>query len=106
MMIKTKAKIVAIEYCLGENKETNAVLKLDNPEWRLEAIEKKTGITQRWISSKSSTSVDLACKACEKIFIDVFKNKINTNPPNTANGTVSIMTKGCTNELNVAAITK
>ena len=78
MMIKTKAKIAAIEYCLGENKETNAVLKRDNPEWRLEAIEKKTGIIQRWISSKSSTAVDLACKACEKIFIDLDRKKIDT----------------------------
>ncbi len=78
MMIKTKAKIVAIEYCLGENKETNAVLKLDNPEWRLEDIEKKTGIIQRWISSESSTAVDLACKACEKIFKNLDREKIDT----------------------------
>ena len=38
----------------------------------------------------------------EKIFIEVFNNKINTNPPNTANGTVRIIINGCINELKVA----
>ena len=31
---------------------------------------------------------------CEKIFIELFKNKININPPNTASGTVKIMMNG------------
>ena len=36
----------------------------------------------------------------------LFNNNINTNPPNTARGTVRIIINGCTNELNVAAITR
>ena len=43
---------------------------------------------------------------CEKIFIEVFKNKIKTSPPNIASGTVKIIINGWMNELNVAAITK
>ena len=42
----------------------------------------------------------------EKIFIELFKNKTNTKPPNTASGTVIIIINGCINELKVAAITK
>ena len=42
----------------------------------------------------------------EKIFTDEFKNKIKTKPPKTARGTVNIIMKGWTNELNVADITK
>ena len=43
---------------------------------------------------------------CEKMLIEVFKNKMNTNPPKIANGTVKIIMKGWMNELNVAAMTK
>ena len=43
---------------------------------------------------------------CEKILIELFKNKIKTNPPKIAKGTVRIIINGCTNELNVAAITR
>ena len=42
----------------------------------------------------------------EKIFIELFKNRIKTKPPKTAYGTVSIIINGWTKELNVAAITK
>ena len=42
----------------------------------------------------------------EKIFTELFKNKIKTKPPNTANGTVKIIINGWTKELNVPAITK
>ena len=42
----------------------------------------------------------------ENIFIELFKNKMKTSPPNTARGTVKIIINGCINELNVAAITK
>ena len=43
---------------------------------------------------------------CENIFIELFRNKMNTRPPKTARGTVNIIIKGWTNELKVAAITK
>ena len=36
---------------------------------------------------------------CENIFIELFRNKMNTRPPKTARGTVNIIIKGWTNEL-------
>ena len=62
-----KASIKRIEYFLPEKKENNEDLKVDNPDWRIEDIEKKTGITNRRISSKGQTAVDLAEEACKKL---------------------------------------
>ena len=42
----------------------------------------------------------------KKIFTELFRNRINTNPPNIASGTVRMIIKGWINELNIAAITK
>ena len=36
------------------------------------------------------------------MLIELFKNKININPPNNARGTVSIIINGCIKELKVA----
>ena len=77
-MIKFSAKIQAIEYCLGEIKEDNLLLKRDNPDWRMDDIESKTGVSQRWICKDSTTAVDLAYKACEEIFNKISKDKIDT----------------------------
>ncbi len=78
LMVEGNVKISAIEYCLGERKETGLDLKKDNPDWRVEDIEKKTGITTRWIAPDGTTAVDLACNACEKIFNKINKDKIDT----------------------------
>ena len=43
---------------------------------------------------------------CEKMFTELLRNKINTNPPKIANGTVKMIINGWIKELNVAAITK
>ena len=42
----------------------------------------------------------------EKIFTELLRNRINTNPPKIANGTVKIIMNGWIKELKVAAITK
>ena len=77
-MVKANVKIEAIEYCLGENKESGLELKKDNPDWRIKDIEEKTGIYTRWIASEKTTAVDLACCACDKIFNKINKEKIDT----------------------------
>jgi len=77
-MIEANIKISAIEYCLGENKESGLDLQKDNPDWRIEDIEEKTGIKTRWIALKGTTAVDLACNACDKIFEKIDKNKVDT----------------------------
>jgi 3-oxoacyl-[acyl-carrier-protein] synthase-3 len=77
-MVEGSVKITAIEYCLGEKKESGLDLKKDNPDWRIEDIEIKTGIATRWIASEGTTAVDLACNACEKIFDKISRNEIDT----------------------------
>lgn len=77
-MVKANMRIEAIEYCLGENKESGLELKEDNPDWRIKEIEAKTGINTRWIASENTTAVDLACCACDKIFDKIDKSDIDT----------------------------
>ena len=77
-MTEFNVKIEAIEYYLGEIQESGSDLKKDNPDWRIDDIEEKTGISTRWISSKNTTAVDLACKACEKIFKKINRDSIDT----------------------------
>lgn len=52
---------------MPEKSEDNALLKAENPDWRFDEIEKKTGIKKRWVSSEKETSVDLAYHACNKL---------------------------------------
>jgi len=77
-MVEANIKILAIEYCLGEKKESGFDLQKDNPDWKIEDIEEKTGIKTRWIALKETTAVDLACNACDKIFEKVDRNKVDT----------------------------
>lgn len=60
--------IEAIEYYLPEQVEDGLALKRDNPDWRMDDIEKKTGIHKRHISGHNQTAVDLAVLAAEKLF--------------------------------------
>ena len=59
--------IKGIEYFLPEKRESNADLKIDNPDWIIDDIEKKTGVTTRRISSNNQTATDLAEEACKKL---------------------------------------
>lgn len=59
--------IESIEYYLPHKRETRKELKLDNPSWRMDDIEEKTGVKIRHIAEKGETSVDLAEVACKKI---------------------------------------
>ena len=74
-----KAVIRKIEYYLPSKIEDGETMKLDNPEWRIEDIEKKTGILKRYISGPEETAVDLAVYAAEKIFVsgDILKVSID-----------------------------
>ncbi|MFA5974927.1 MAG: ketoacyl-ACP synthase III [Elusimicrobiota bacterium] len=60
--------IVALEYHLPAKVETGQALKSDNPDWRMEDIEAKTGVRQRHIAALDETAADLAAQAAEKIF--------------------------------------
>jgi 3-oxoacyl-[acyl-carrier-protein] synthase III len=63
-----QAAVRAIEYHLPENVLTTAQLAAEFPEWSIEKIEAKTGITKRHIAGKDECSSDLAFLAAEKLF--------------------------------------
>lgn len=63
-----KAYIRAIDYYLPENVITNKDISLKFPEWSEDKIFEKVGIKKRHIAGKSETALDMAQKACEKVF--------------------------------------
>ena len=60
--------IKSIEYYLPSKTEDGNTLKKENPDWRLEDIEEKTGVNIRYISAPEQTATDMAALAAEKIF--------------------------------------
>ena len=66
--MKIYSKISDIQYYLPPKLLSNEDLVFDNPDWRMDDIEKKTGIKYRYICEDAQTSKDIALLACEKIF--------------------------------------
>jgi len=66
--LKVHSKISDIQYYLPPKLLSNEDLVFDNPDWRMDDIEKKTGIKYRYICEDAQTSKDIALLACEKIF--------------------------------------
>ena len=64
----TTAKISAIDYYLPENRLSNENLCEQFPDWSVEKISAKTGITSRRIATADECSSDLAVQAAEKLF--------------------------------------
>lgn len=62
-----KVAINAIEYYLPKNTEDGSCLKIENPDWRIEDIEVKTGIKIRHISAPEQTATDMAALAARKL---------------------------------------
>jgi 3-oxoacyl-[acyl-carrier-protein] synthase III len=60
--------IKAIEYYLPERTLSNEQLASEFPDWSIEKIQEKTGISQRHIAADSQYVSDLATKAAEKLF--------------------------------------
>ncbi len=63
-----KVTVKAIEYYLPPSTEDGDVLKSDNPEWRIEDIENKTGVKTRHIRNPGQTATGMAGLAIEKLF--------------------------------------
>lgn len=73
-----KIKLQRTEYYLPSLKENGDDLKKDNPDWRIEDIEKKTGILIRHITEQNQTAADLGLLAAEKLFsFGVSRNEID-----------------------------
>ncbi|MBR4338260.1 MAG: ketoacyl-ACP synthase III [Bacteroidaceae bacterium] len=63
-----KAYIKGIAYYLPEAVLTNEELVEQFPEWTVDKISKKVGISERHITTEDETAGDLAVKAAEKLF--------------------------------------
>lgn len=71
------AQIKKIEYVFPEVMITNEDLKKDFPDYDFERFEEKVGIKRRYIVSEDETALDLAEKACNKLFKNFDKEKID-----------------------------
>jgi 3-oxoacyl-[acyl-carrier-protein] synthase-3 len=68
MEFAMKARISAVDYFLPETVLTNADLTQQFPEWSVEKISSKTGISIRHISGEDEFSSDLATAAARALF--------------------------------------
>ncbi|MZH03231.1 MAG: ketoacyl-ACP synthase III, partial [Nitrospinae bacterium] len=66
--MNTKAYIKGISYSLPDSVLTNESLAEQYPEWSVEKIALKTGITERRISRDDETALDMAVRAVEYFF--------------------------------------
>ena len=72
------AIIDKIEYVLPEREITNQDLQNEFPDYDFLKFEQKVGIKSRYIVSEGETALDLAIRACEKIFEgNIDKNEID-----------------------------
>ncbi|MFK5893427.1 MAG: ketoacyl-ACP synthase III [Pseudomonadota bacterium] len=62
-----KVALNAIEYYLPSKTEDGSCLKEENPDWRIDDIESKTGIQIRHISAPNETATDMAVLAAQKL---------------------------------------
>ena len=69
-----KAYIKGISYYLPENILTNEDLVQKFPEWTVEKVAGKIGVSERHIAAKDETALDMAVKAGKKLFDE---HKIN-----------------------------
>ncbi|WP_413732625.1 MULTISPECIES: 3-oxoacyl-ACP synthase III family protein [unclassified Shewanella] len=65
-----KAYISCISSYLPSRTLSNEQLSNDYPDWSINKIYSKTGISNRHIASDSETCSDMAVKACENLFLE------------------------------------
>lgn len=65
-----KSYIKAISYYLPEKVVTNEELVKEFPEWTVEKIASKVGVSERHIAADDETAGDMAQKAAEKLFTE------------------------------------
>lgn len=71
------AILKAIEYVYPKQKITNDDLSVQFPDYDFSKFEEKVGIKNRYWVEKNETALDLAIKACEKLFDRIDKNEID-----------------------------
>lgn len=65
-----EAYIKAIAYYLPQKVVTNEELVKEFPEWTVEKIAGKVGVSERHIAADDETAGDMALKAAEKLFVE------------------------------------
>ncbi|WP_220771161.1 3-oxoacyl-ACP synthase III family protein, partial [Shewanella sp. MBTL60-007] len=70
-----KSKIIAVSSYLPEYILSNEELARDNPEWSVNKIYDKTGISTRHIAAESESCSDMAVAACENLFKEYSVNR-------------------------------
>lgn len=70
------AYIKAISYYLPKRIVTNEDLVKEFPEWTVEKIASKVGVSERHVSAEGETAGDMAIKAAENLFLE---NNIDRN---------------------------
>ena len=63
-----KVKIADSAYYLPAHTVTNQELHGENPTWNIHQLEQSTGVVKRHIAADGETALDLAFKACKKLF--------------------------------------
>ncbi|MDD5491941.1 MAG: ketoacyl-ACP synthase III [bacterium] len=64
-----RIKIAAIEYFLPDNIVTNEMLGIENPNWDMARLAARVGVIRRHVAKDDETALDLAIKACDKLFV-------------------------------------
>ena len=64
------AYIKAISYYLPEKVVSNEELIQEFPEWTVEKIAGKVGVSERHLAAENETAGDMAIKAAEKLFVE------------------------------------
>ena len=59
------ARIVGIHYALPERVVTNDEIARAHPDWRLQILEKRTGVRERHLAAPGETALDLAERAAD-----------------------------------------
>lgn len=71
------SQIRKIEYVFPDIKITNEDLKKDFPDYDFDRFEEKVGIKTRYVVREDETGLDLAERACNKLFESFDKDKID-----------------------------
>lgn len=76
-MIIMGAQIFRIDYYIPDGILSNDELERQHPEWKAGKVESKVGIRYRHIAAENETALDMAEKACEKLFQSIDKTTID-----------------------------
>jgi 3-oxoacyl-[acyl-carrier-protein] synthase-3 len=68
MTMAASTMIQDIAYALPETLLTNAQLRLEHPGWDMDRIQKRTGVSQRYVAAPGETALDLAHRAACQLF--------------------------------------